>query len=120
MTTSYGSIDDATAGQVSHLEVRHEGRLAASATVECPAAAHGTARVSLHSQRDFSAPHARSELVDKVLDHPGVRQADHVHVVAAVGDAESITWLQQRTKGFSAHAAGSSSVIDAEIVPRAE
>lgn len=118
-STGHGSTDDASASTVSELEVRREGRVAASATVVSPRHPHGTARVSLRSQRDVAAPDARSELVDKVLDQPAVRGAGHVHVVVALGDAESITRLQQRTTGFSAHAAGSSSVIDAEVVPPA-
>jgi hypothetical protein len=120
MDVRSGTFQETSAAEVSHLQVSDGGRVAATATVESPADPHGTATVSLHSQRDVVAPHARTELVDQVLDQPGVRRADHVHVVVAVGDAESIGRLQQRTAGYHARAAGSSSVIDAEIVPRAE
>lgn len=97
------------------LEARHEGRLVASADVRGTTGPHGTADVALH-RHDADAPaEVRTGLVDQVMDTPVVSSSDAVHVVLPLGDADSITRLQQRTEGFTARAAGTSSVVDAAV-----
>lgn len=107
-------IPDARAKKDS-VEVRHEGRVVAAADVTTPPEPHGTASVALTARHGEAPPAARSELVDQVMDHPGVRQSDSVHVVVPIGDGESITRLQDHTTNFTARAAGASSVIEAEV-----
>lgn len=97
------------------LEVRHEGRVVAAAEVTAPPEPHGTASVALTARHGEAPPDARSELVDQVLDHPGVAGSDAVHVVLPLGDGESLTRLQERTTNFNARAAGASSIIEAEV-----
>ena len=41
--------------------------------------------------------------------------SDTVHVVLPLGDAASISRLQERTTDFTARAAGSSSIVDAGV-----
>ena len=71
--------------------------------------------MALTARHGEAPPEARSELVDQVMDHPGVRSSDNVHVVVPIGDGESITRLQEHTTNFTARAAGASSVIDADV-----
>lgn len=97
------------------VEVRHEGRVVAAADVTTTSEPHGTASVALSARHGEAPPEARSDLVDQVMDHPGVRSSDNVHVVVPIGDGESITRLQEHTTNFTARAAGASSVIDAEV-----
>lgn len=108
------SVHDAQAKNDS-VEVHREGRVVAAAAVTTSPEPHGTASVSLSARHGEAPPHARSELVDRVLDHPGVQRSDNVRVVVPIGDAESITRLQERTTNFNARAAGASSVIEAEV-----
>lgn len=100
------------------VDVRREGRVVASADVTTPSEPHGTASVALIARHGEAPPHARSELVDQVMDHPGVRGSDNVHVVVPIGDGESIGRLQEQTNNFTARAAGASSIIDAEVPAR--
>ncbi|GAB2572320.1 hypothetical protein [Microlunatus antarcticus] len=97
------------------LKVQHEGRVVAAAEVTAPPEPHGKASVALTARRGEAPPEARSELVDQVLDHPGVRQSDSVHVVVPLGDGASLTRLQERTTNFDARAAGASSIIEADV-----
>lgn len=97
------------------VDVRREGRVVASADVTTTPEPHGTASVALTARHGEAPPHARSELVDQVMDHPGVRGSDNVHVVVPIGDSESIAALQEQTDNFTARAAGASSIIDADV-----
>ena len=107
--------DQSARAKQDSVEVRHEGRVVAKAAVTTPPEPHGTASVALTARRGEAPPEARSELVDQVMDHPGVRSSDTVHVVVPLGDGESITRLQEHTTNFNARAAGASSVIDADV-----
>ncbi len=100
----------------ARLEVSHEGRTVAAADITTSSAPHGVATVVLRSSHDDLATDARAELVDQVMGHPGVRNSDTVHVVVPMGDSESISRLQDHTANFTARAAGSSSVVEAEVV----
>jgi hypothetical protein len=100
--------------QKESVTVRHDGHVVAAAEVTTPPEPHGTASVALTTPHEAPSD-ARSELVDQVLDHPGVRQSDNVHVVVPLGDGASITRLQERTTNFTARAAGASSVVEAEV-----
>ena len=107
--------DSSTPTTQASVEVRHDGRVVAAADLTAPSEPHGTASVALGSPRRDAPPAARTELVDQVMSHPDVQSSDNVHVVAPIGDAEAITRLQEHTTNFTARAAGSSSVIDAEV-----
>lgn len=101
--------------QTSVVEIRHDGRVVAAADVVSSTEPHGTARVTVHSPDSDSPLDVRAELVDKVMDQPGVSNSDSVRVVAPLGDAEALAQLQQRTSSFTARPAGSSSVIEADV-----
>lgn len=95
------------------VRVRHDGQVAA-ADISTSARSDGTASVALRGAHDLP-PGARSELVDRVMEHPTVRSSDKVRVVVPLGDSESISRLQEHTTNADAHAAGASSVIEAEV-----
>ena len=99
----------------TRIEARHEGHVVATAEVKATPEPHGTAQVGLQRHRDDAPDEVRGELVDRVMDTLGVSNSDNVHVVLPLGDSASITRLQERTVGFTARAAGSSSVVDAEV-----
>lgn len=99
----------------SRVEVRHDGHVVAAADIKSSPEPHGTATVSLRAHHDQAPPEARGELVDQVLDQPGVSNSDKVHVVLPLGDSASISRLRERTTNVNARAAGASSVIEAEV-----
>ena len=109
--------EQSTQGPTStaRLEVRHEGEVVATAEVQGPPEPHGTAHVALQRHRGDVPPELGGDLVDQVMDTPEVSTSDNVHVVLPLGDSAAITRLQERTTGFSARAAGASSVVDAEV-----
>lgn len=109
--------DEPAAATHDSVEIRHDGQVVAAATVSSTAAPEDPARVALTARRDVVPPGTRGELVDQVMDHPGVRSSDNVHVVVPLGDTESISRLQERTTNLNARVAGASSVIEAEVPP---
>ena len=115
MDTSEQGTQGPPSVERTRLEARHEGQVVATAEVKTTSEPHGTAQVGLQRHRDDAPAEVREELVDKVMDAPQVSSSDNVHVVLPLGDSASITRLQERTVGFTARAAGSSSVVDAEV-----
>jgi len=77
----------------------------------------GTARALLHGTPGHTAPGSRAELVDAVMDLPGVQSSTHLEATLPLGDSESLQRLQQRTENLTARAAGSTALVDADIPP---
>lgn len=115
MTSQPQSEPGAGATHESHVELRREGRVVASADVTCSPEPHGTAKVAVAVRHDGAHLDPHGDLVDRVMDTPGVSNSDRVHAVVPLADSESISRLQDRTTNFSARAAGASSVIDADV-----
>ncbi|HEY0239065.1 MAG TPA: hypothetical protein VGC37_10475 [Friedmanniella sp.] len=99
----------------SSVRVHHDGHVVAHADITTSDAPHSTARVTLDTPHRDAPSAARGELVDRVLDHPGVRSSDAVHVVAPLGDSEAMARLQERATNVNARAAGASSIIEADV-----
>jgi hypothetical protein len=97
-----------------HLEIARPDAPAVSADIKTESKTPGTVTVGLSTTRGVSDGTHR-ELVDRVMSHPSVQQSDRVHVVAPLGDAETISRLQDHTENFEARAAGASTVIDADV-----
>ena len=97
------------------IQVERDGRVIASAVVRSTPEPSGVAEVALQRQEHDVPPAVRQELVDQVLDVPGVSNSDSVHVVLPVGDDASIRRIQERTTSFDAHRAGYSAVVDASL-----
>lgn len=75
----------------------------------------GTARAVLHRTPGPVAPGSRAELVDAVLDVPGVQDSAHLEATLPLGDSEGLQRLQQRTENLTTRAAGSTALVDADI-----
>ena len=112
---------EAPATQESSVRVRRDGHVVATADVTTTVAPLGTAKVSLDTPHADAPSEARTELVDQVLDHPEVRDSADVRVVAPLGDSAALGRLQERTTNYHAHAAGASSIAEADVLqPDAE
>jgi hypothetical protein len=96
------------------VQLRHDGHVVAAADISASANPHGTASVALRAPHELSSE-AREELVDQVMEHPAVQGCDTVHVVVPLGDGASISRLHEHTTNANAHAAGASSIIDADV-----
>ena len=117
--TSEGQDEQDVPTTDATVKVRRDGRVVATAAITTQDGPHGTARVFLGTPHTDAARQARGELVDEVLDHPGVRDSDRVRVVLPLGDSEAVGRLQERTTNLDARAAGASSIVEAEV-PRAD
>jgi hypothetical protein len=79
-----------------------------------------TARAYLHAESGHLPTGSRARLVDAVLDLAELRGNDHLEATVALGDAESLHRLRERTDDMTTRAAGCSALIDADLRPIAK
>lgn len=77
---------------------------------------HGTAEAVVHAASGHVMPGTRRNLIDAVLDLPEIRGSDHLVATVPLGDAESLLRLEQRCNDMTVRAAGSSALVDADLV----
>ena len=106
---------DAPTTKDASVRVSHDGHVVATADLTTEVGPPGTAKVSLDTPHADVPSEARGELVDQVLDHPDVRGSADVRVVAPLGDSAALGRLQERTTNYHAHAAGASSIAEADV-----
>jgi hypothetical protein len=101
-----------------HVEVRDdEDRTAAVAEVTTASGPDGTVRTSMYAKSEHVRPGDRAALVDEVMDLPEVKASDRVEAAVPLGDAESVERLRERTKDAVLRAAGSTTLLDANLPP---
>jgi hypothetical protein len=106
--------------EASHVEVRHEDdRTAAVAEVTTSAGPEGTVRTSLYAKGERVRRGDRTTLVDAVMELPEVQSSDRMEATVACGDFESVERLRERTGDPELRAAGSTTLLDANIPPQA-
>jgi len=98
-----------------NVEVTDDGRTVATAHVSTSPDPRGTTRASFRAESGHLAAGTRADLVDAVLNLPGVRGNARLEATVPLGDTESMDRLRQRTSEMSTHAAGSSALVDAEL-----
>ena len=102
-----------------HVEVRDDDdRTAAVAEVTTAEGPHGTVRASMHAKSEHVRPGDRAALVDEVMGLPEVRESDRMEAAVPLGDAESVERLRERTDDAVLRAAGSTTLLDANLPPR--
>jgi hypothetical protein len=102
-----------------HVEIKDDEQTVAAAQVAAPQQAGGTARASLHAAPGHVPPGIRARLVDAVLDLPEVRASGRLRATVPLGDTESLWRLRERTGGTVTRPAGSTALVDADIMPGA-
>jgi hypothetical protein len=106
--------------EASHIEVRHEDdRTAAVAEVTTSSGPEGTVRTSLYAKNEYVRPGDRTTLVDAVMETPEVQSSDRLEATVPFGDSESVERLRERTDDPVLRAAGSTTLLDANIPPQA-
>jgi hypothetical protein len=99
------------------VEIKDGEQTVAAAQVAVSRQAGETARASLHASSGHVAPGTRARLVDAVMDLPEVRASRRLRATVPLGDTES---LRERTEGADTRPAGSTALVDADILPRAD
>jgi hypothetical protein len=104
-----------------YVEVRDDDdRTAAVAEVTTAKGPDGTVRASMHAKSEHVRPGDRAALVDEVMGLPEVRGSDRMEAAVPLGDAESVERLRERTDGAVLRAAGSTTLLDANLPPHGE
>lgn len=76
-----------------------------------------TARASLHVVPGHLPAGTRARLVDAVFDDPGVRSRRRVQLTLPLGDTEMLDRVRQRGVVGGFRAAGSTCLLEAELLP---
>jgi hypothetical protein len=98
------------------VEVRDDDdRTAAVAEVTTAQGPDGTVRASMYAKSEHVRPGDRTALVDEVLGLPEVKASDRVEATVPIGDAESVERLRERTDDAVLRAAGSTTLLDANL-----
>ena len=99
-----------------HVEIKDDDdRTAAAADVTTARGPDGTVRTSMYAKNENVRPGDRAALVDEVMDLPEVKASDRVEATVPLGDVESVERLRERTDDSTLRAAGSSTLLDANV-----
>jgi hypothetical protein len=99
-----------------HVEIKDDDdRTAAVADVTTARGPDGTVRTSMYAKNEHVRPGDRAALVDEVMDLPEVKASDRVEATVPFGDAESVERLRERTDDATLRAAGSTTLLDANV-----
>ncbi len=101
-----------------HVEIKDDDdRTAAVADVTTARGPDGTVRTSMYAKNENVRPGDRAALVDEVMDLPEVKASDRVEASVPFGDAETVERLRERTDDATLRAAGSTTLLDANVPP---
>ena len=101
-----------------HVEIRDDDdRAAAVAEVTTARGPDGTVRTSMYAKSEHVRPGDRAALVDEVMGLPEVKASDRMEASVPLGDAESVERLRERTDNAVLRAAGSTTLLDANLPP---
>jgi hypothetical protein len=101
-----------------HVEIRDdEDRTAAVAEVTTASGPDGTVRAAMYAKSEHVRPGDRAALVDEVMDLPEVRASDRLEATVPYGDTETVERLRDRTDETVLRAAGSTTLLDANLPP---
>ncbi len=101
-----------------HVEIKDDDdRTAAVADVTTARGPDGTVRTSMYAKNEHVRRGDRAALVDEVMDLPEVRASNRVEATVPFGDAESVERLRERTDDATLRAAGSTTLLDANVPP---
>jgi hypothetical protein len=98
------------------VEVSDNDRTVAAAEVTISESG-GTVQASLRAESGHITPGRRASLVDAVLDLPEVRGCARLLAVLPLGDFESLQRVRERCWNVIARPAGSSAILEADLVP---
>jgi hypothetical protein len=97
--------------------IEENGRPLASAEVR-PTDEPGVVHSELHVESGHLPGGTRTRLVDAVLDHPKVDEADRLLATMPLGDTEMLDRVRQRCDDVEARAAGATTLVEARLEHR--
>ena len=101
-----------------HVEIKDDDdHTAAVAEVTTASGPDGTVRTSMYAKDEHVRPGDRAALVDEVMGLPEVKASNRVEATVPFGDAESVERLKERTDDATLRAAGSTTLLDANVPP---
>ena len=96
------------------ISIEEDGRTVASAEVR-PAGQPGVVHSDLHVESGHLPGGTPTRLVDALLEHPQVDEADRLLATMPLGDTEMLARVRQRCRDVHAHAAGATKIVDARL-----
>jgi hypothetical protein len=94
--------------------IQTDGQTLATAEVH-PTETSGVVHSDLHVESGHLPVGTRSRLVDAVLAHPDVDNADRLVATMPLGDTEMLERVRERCDQVEAHAAGATKVVEARV-----
>jgi len=99
------------------IHIEQDGRTVASAEVR-PADEPGVVHSDLHVEAGQLPGGTRTRLVDAVLEHPQVDEADRLLATMPLGDTEMLDRVRERCDDVEARAAGATKIVEARLEHR--
>jgi hypothetical protein len=96
------------------IQIEADGRTLASAELhrtDEPGLVHS----DLHVESGHLPAGTRTRLVDAVLEHPEVEEADRLLATMPLGDTEMLDRVRERCDGVDARAAGATKLVQADL-----
>ena len=106
--------DGATSANDATISIEADGRTLATAEVH-PTDDAGVVHSDLHVESGQLPAGTRSRLVDAVLEHPQVDEADRLLATMPLGDTEMLDRVRERCDDVEARAAGSTKLVEARL-----
>jgi len=97
------------------ISIEENGRTVASAEVH-PAGHPGVVHSDLHVESGHVPGGTPTRLVDALLAHPRVDEAQRLLATMPLGDTEMLDRVRQRCLDVHAHAAGATKIVEARLV----
>jgi hypothetical protein len=94
--------------------IESDGRTLATAEVHSTDVA-GLVHTDLHVEAGQLPAGTRARLVDAVLAHPDVDDADRMLATMPLGDTEMLERVRERCDDVETHAAGASKLVEARV-----
>ena len=99
------------------IRIEQDGRTVATAELH-PADGTGVVHSDLHVEAGHVPGGTRARLVDAVLEHPQVDEADRLLATMPLGDTEMLGRVRERCDDVEAHAAGATKIVEARLEHR--
>jgi hypothetical protein len=96
------------------IQIEADGRTLASAELH-PTDEPGLVHSDLHVESGHLPAGTRTRLVDAVLEHPEVEEADRLLATMPLGDTEMLDRVRERCDGVDARAAGATKLVQADL-----
>jgi hypothetical protein len=96
------------------IQIEVDGRPLASAEVQ-PTDEPGVVHSDLHVESGQLPAGTRTRLVDAVLEHPEVEEADRLLATMPLGDTEMLDRVRERCDDVEARAAGATKLVEAHL-----